>query len=690
MPLSTLELNIINLRNKAIPGKKYPGDNGRIYVGTKEGRLRLESSATEVTFSETSSIEESNVQDAIENLSNNADSNAQDAVGSILTDSYTIDFTYNSAIPSITADVIDSSITYTKIQDVTASRLLGRATATLGVTEEIILGTGLSFSGTTLNVSGVPSVTITDDLTTNATMYPVWVTANTGALPLKVTSTKLSFNPSTGSLTSTGNIVSPQLYGSSVANGDITIDGTSDVTKTTSYVVLQPSGGNVGVGTSTPTSLFSVASGSLFQVDSNGDVIKLKNVTYSFPSSNASGVLQNNGSGTLTWGAYGITTLAAIGSTPNANGMTLSGNTLNLEPASTSFGGVITTGTQSFTGTKTFNGLTGFGASPTHMVQITNTTSTIRAFQSSSTITGAGTAFVSAGTFVMDITPTSDISTAYATTSTITHRGTQSNTSSTLGIQGHQTIANNSATSGTLTNWTGNYVNVNNSSTGTITNLNCHWIGTSQNSSGTVTNWYGVRIEAQTVGSSLTAGYHSNIASASTRYNLYMVGTAQNYLAGNLGIGQTTPTAYLHIKAGTATASTAPIKLTAGTILTTPEAGALETNSGNQLYYSTSTTTESRGFVEVTRYVAKTSNYTLTANDWTVDCTSGTFAVTLPTAVGITGRTYNIKNSGTGVITINTTGGQTVDDQISGYWTLGASSYANMCVQSDGTNWIIL
>ena len=45
---------------------------------------------------------------------------------------------------------------------------------------------------------------------------------------------------------------------------------------------------------------------------------------------------------------------------------------------------------------------------------------------------------------------------------------------------------------------------------------------------------------------------------------------------GNVGIGTTTPTAYLHIKGGTATANTSPLKFTAGTSLTTPEAGALE------------------------------------------------------------------------------------------------------------------
>ncbi len=44
---------------------------------------------------------------------------------------------------------------------------------------------------------------ITDDTTTNATMYPAWVTTTTGNLPLKVSSTKLTFNPSTAALTTT-------------------------------------------------------------------------------------------------------------------------------------------------------------------------------------------------------------------------------------------------------------------------------------------------------------------------------------------------------------------------------------------------------------------------------------------------------------------------------------------------------
>jgi hypothetical protein len=54
-------------------------------------------------------------------------------------------------------------------------------------------------------------------------------------------------------------------------------------------------------------------------------------------------------------------TLSAIGSVPNANAATLTGSVLNLQPASASFGGVVTTGDQTFAGAKTFSSIR-FGA----------------------------------------------------------------------------------------------------------------------------------------------------------------------------------------------------------------------------------------------------------------------------------------------------------------------------------------
>lgn len=86
-------------------------------------------------------------------------------------------------------------------------------------------------------------------------------------------------------------------------------------------------------------------------------------------------------------------------------------------------------------------------------------------------------------------------------------------------------------------------------------------------------------------------------------------------------------------------------------------------------------------------YAAKTTTYPVTANDHTINCTSGTFTVTLETAT-IAGQIHIIKNSGTGIITIATTAAQTIDGFASGAITL--AQYDSLTVQSNGANWIIL
>lgn len=59
---------------------------------------------------------------------------------------------------------------------------------------------------------------------------------------------------------------------------------------------------------------------------------------------------------------------------------------------------------------------------------------------------------------------------------------------------------------------------------------------------------------------------------------------------GNVGIGVATADAFLKIKAGTASANTAPLKFTSGTNLTAAEAGAIEYD-GTDLFYTNSTPT---------------------------------------------------------------------------------------------------
>lgn len=85
-------------------------------------------------------------------------------------------------------------------------------------------------------------------------------------------------------------------------------------------------------------------------------------------------------------------------------------------------------------------------------------------------------------------------------------------------------------------------------------------------------------------------------------------------------------------------------------------------------------------------YVAKTANYTITNIDKIVDCTSNSFTVTLPTAVGIQGAEFHIKNSGTGLITIATTSSQTIDGDLTVAIISGEALYG----VSNGSNWLIL
>lgn len=77
----------------------------------------------------------------------------------------------------------------------------------------------------------------------------------------------------------------------------------------------------------------------------------------------------------------------------------------------------------------------------------------------------------------------------------------------------------------------------------------------------------------------------------------------------------TTPTAILHLKAGTATASTAPLKFTSGTNLTTAEAGAMEYNGTNLFFTRSGTTRENVVCASAVNSVSPTApDRTITVN----------------------------------------------------------------------------
>lgn len=87
-----------------------------------------------------------------------------------------------------------------------------------------------------------------------------------------------------------------------------------------------------------------------------------------------------------------------------------------------------------------------------------------------------------------------------------------------------------------------------------------------------------------------------------------------------------------------------------------------------------------------TPYTAVSATYAILATDYQIECTANSFTVTLPTAVGIVGTIYSIKNSGTGTITVATTASQLIDGQL----TQTLSQWSNIVVMSNGTGWIIL
>jgi hypothetical protein len=170
----------------------------------------------------------------------------------------------------------------------TATNLAGGANGSLpyqtgsGATTFLAAGT----DGYVLTqASGVPTwaaapqtgVTITDDTTTNATRYITFTDATTGTeTGLDVSSTKLQFNPSTGTLATTV-VAAPTLRGTGTASSEGRIELYEDTDNGTNYVAFKA-----------PATIAS-------------------DVTWTLPSADGTNgqVLSTNGSGTLSWETAG-------------------------------------------------------------------------------------------------------------------------------------------------------------------------------------------------------------------------------------------------------------------------------------------------------------------------------------------------------------------------------------------------
>jgi hypothetical protein len=104
---------------------------------------------------------------------------------------------------------------------------------------------------------------------------------------------------------------------------------------------------------------------------------------------------------------------------------------------------------------------------------------------------------------------------------------------------------------GTVTGVNGYFASVRNTGAGAVTDMASYHASTTINSGGgSILRAYGFYSGNQTGGTS-NYGFYGASTAATNSWNIYMAGSAQNYLAGNLGVGTPTISAKAHVLATT-------------------------------------------------------------------------------------------------------------------------------------------
>jgi hypothetical protein len=162
-----------------------------------------------------------------------------------------------------------------------------------------------------------------------------------------------------------------------------------------------------------------------------------------------------------------------------------------------------------------------------------------------------------------------------------------------------------------------------------------------------VTAQSGFFVDSTLTGATNNYGFYGNIASGTGRWNLYMSGTAENYLAGNLKVGATTArgttagTNHISLFNGTAPAGT----LTNGV--------TMYSASGDLSFMDSAGNGYKVGYRNLPAVGTKTGSYTLATGDVGkyVQVGSGG-SITIPDATFAEGDAISIFNNTTGNITI--------------------------------------
>lgn len=201
------------------------------------------------------------------------------------------------------------------------------STVTTGTSPLVIASTtpvaNLSIGGNAATATTSTNATntgITDDVATATTVYPTWVTAATGNLPQKVSSTKISFVPSTGVLTATG--FSGPLTGN--VTGNVTgSSGSCTGNSSTATTATNLSGGTVSgttITASTSIGYVTGAGGAITQITSRVTGVTLNKVCGSITTDTTSLAAETAAVFTVTNSTIEINDVVVISQRSGSNG----------------------------------------------------------------------------------------------------------------------------------------------------------------------------------------------------------------------------------------------------------------------------------------------------------------------------------------------------------------------------------
>jgi hypothetical protein len=314
-----------------------------------------------------------------------------------------------SAFDSLNTKIITS---ITSITSNTASITTNRSNITLN-TASIASNTASITANTTAIASEAATARAAElILTNNIAANTLSITANATAINLKantadvntslatkvdkVTGKDLSTNDyttaektklaaitgtNTGDQTDiTGNAATATKLATAKNINGVAFDGSADITITATANAGTLTGTTLAanVVNSSLTSVGTLTSGtiSLTSNIATSGTLKAGAITYPNTDGTNGQVLTSNGAGNASWISPTSVSVGTISSTSNANGATITSGVLNLTPADETNGGIITTGTQSFAGLKTFNdGINYIKVSSSPTLDQSNTTS---------------------------------------------------------------------------------------------------------------------------------------------------------------------------------------------------------------------------------------------------------------------------------------------------------------------------